>query len=363
MPYYLHGQCPPRAGIGRIDAIYGSADHLWLLLARVSDFGYRDRRRKLKALRAAGTDWRPGPGFFRFMGSFAGGDVNKRPGPPGGSRPPPSGPPPGSSQGAAAPGQGAPPPQSQDGPPMYGMIPPKGPARLPSGFMDGRREQRESPEEDDDSTYNDADQEWEEILAALDTFSQALGREFQPLPPDVTSSISTPFGPALQYRTHTIAVIWGFYYAARILLHRLHPSMPPAMMMAAGVAAPTTAEYAQIVGRITAGIYYPQRYNLRAGSLSPTLGSSLTEMTMPIFFAAVQYVDPAQRGWTIAKLRDVSRLTGWKTSDAIAGGCEKAWIVAAKHGRGPPYERSFENERDRPRHVSAALIVRLSDSC
>lgn len=249
---------------------------------------------------------------------------------------------------------------------MYGMIPPKGPTRLPPGFVDGRHAKRESPEEDgnEDFTYTEAEHEWEEILSAMNTFAQALGRDFQPLPADVTTSISTPFGPALQYRTHTIAVIWGLYYAGRILLHRLHPSMPPAMMMAAGVAASTTAEYAQTVGRITAGIYYPQRYNLQAGSLSPTLGSSLTEMTMPIFFAAVQYVDPAQRGWTIAKLRDVSRLTGWKTSDAIAGGCEKAWIIAAKHGRGPPYERSFESDRDRDRarHVSA-ILVDLYDSC
>lgn len=241
---------------------------------------------------------------------------------------------------------------------MYGMMPPKGAVRLPSGFVDDRREQRGSSEEDDgtgDFTYSDAEYEWEEILKALDTFAQALGREFQPLPPDVITAISSPFGPALQYRTHTIAVIWGFYYAGRILLHRLHPSMPPAMMMSAGVAAPTTAEYAQIIGRITAGIYYPQWYNLKAGSLSPTLGSSLTEITMPVFFAAVQYVDPVQRCWTIAKLRDVARLTGWKTSDAIAGGCEKAWIVAAKQGRGPPYERSFESDRDRERHVSVSL--------
>lgn len=342
------------------------------MLSRITDFGYRDRKRKLRALRVAGTEWRPGPGMFKFMGRFARGGPNKGPGPPGR----PSGPPPSTSSSSntgpgSTPGSGSasesPPDASQRGPPprptapegpaMYGMIPPKPPTRLPSGFVDGRQEQRESSEEADENEfssekaveekYQEAEQEWEQILAALDIFAEGLGREYQPLPVDVTPSISTPFGPALQYRTHTIAVIWGFYYTARILLHRLHPSMPPAMMMAAGVAAPTTAEYAQIIGRITAGIYYPQRYNLQAGSLSPTLGSSLTEMTVPIFFAAVQYTDSTQRGWTIAKLRDVSRLTGWKTSDAIAGGCEKAWVVAAKHGRGPPYERSFELSRDR----------------
>lgn len=375
MPYYMQCQSPPRAGIGRIDAIYGSADHLWLLLARVTDFGYRDRKRKLRSLRAAGTDWKPTPAMFKFMGRFSRGDPSKMKGPPGvapggpsppgpmgGPPPAGSGPPPGpprgsgppSSSSGGSPGQRDSPP-GPDGPPMYGMMPPQGPTRLPSGFADGRRDQQDSPEEDevsDDFTYTAAEHEWEEILVAMDLFAKALGRDFEPLPADVTQSISTPFGPALQYRTHTIAVIWGFYYAGRILLHRLHPSMPPAMMMAAGVAAPTTAEYAQIIGRINGGIYYPQRYNLEAGSLSPTLGSSLTEMTMPMFFAAVQFMDPAQRGWTIAKLRDVSRLTGWKTSDAIASGCEKAWIVAAKHGRGPPYEKSFDSDRQRAIHVS-----------
>lgn len=371
MPYSMQCQSPPRAGIGRIDAIYGSADHLWLLLARVTDFGYRDRKRKLRALRAAVTEWRPTPGMFKFMGRFSRGDPSKMKGPPGaapgGSPPhgPPGGPPssssvsprgsgPPSDSSGGSPGQRAGPP-APDGPPMYGMMPPQGPVRLPSGFVDGRHDRRESPEGDeasDDFTYTEAEREWEEILVAMDTFAEALGRDFEPLPADVTQSISTPFGPALQYRTHTIAVVWGFYYACCILLKRLHPSMPPAMMMAAGVAASTTTDYAQIIGRITGGIYYPQRYNLEAGSLSPTLGSSLTEMTMPIFFAAVQYMDPAQRGWTVAKLRDVSRLTGWKTSDAIAGGCEKAWIVAAKHGRGPPYVRSFDTDHQRAPHVS-----------
>ncbi|KAJ5484050.1 hypothetical protein N7539_005846 [Penicillium diatomitis] len=350
MPYSMQCQCPPRAGVGRIDAIYGSADHLWLLLARVSDFGYRDRKRKIRALRAAGTEWRPSPGMFKFMGRFSSKrDPNARRDSPGTAparTPPPSGPPSGPSGSHGS----RPSPSDSDSTPMYGMVPPHGPARLPSGFADGPRDRQPSFQEEERSegvTYAEAEQEWEEIFAAMDTLAKEFGRNFEPLPADVTQSIPTPFGPALQYRTHTIAVIWGFYYAARILLYRLHPSMPPAMMMAAGVAAATTAEYAQIIGRITGGIYYPQRFNLQAGSLSPTLGSSLTEMTVPIFFAGVQYMDPAQRGWTVAKLRDISRLTGWKTSEAIASGCEKAWIVAAKHGRGPPYERTSEVDQTR----------------
>jgi hypothetical protein len=197
-----------------------------------------------------------------------------------------------------------------------------------------------SDDTDHDVSYNEAESEWESILAAFDAFAAALGRDYMALPADLAPAISTPFGPALQYCKTTVGVLWGFYYAGRILLHRLHPSMPPAMMIAAGVAAATTAEYAQIVGKIAAGIYYPQRYNLEAGSLSPTLGSSLTEMTVPIVFAAVQYMDAAQRGWTIATLREITRLTGWKTATTIASGCENAWVMAAKKGKGPPYQRT-----------------------
>lgn len=223
---------------------------------------------------------------------------------------------------------------------MYGMMPSPGSAPLPPAFADTPHS-LDTPTSDDDPLdrpASDAEAQWEQIRAAFDLFGRALGADFGPLPADSTPPISTPFGPALQYRTHTIAVFWGFYYTGRILLHRMHPSMPPPAMVAAGVAAPTTAGYARMIGRIAAGIYYPPRFNREAGRLTPTLGATLTEVTVPLFFAGVQYTDPAQRGWTIAKLRDIARLTGWQTAAAIASGCESAWYFAAKKGRGPAYE-------------------------
>ncbi|OJJ46771.1 hypothetical protein ASPZODRAFT_66476 [Penicilliopsis zonata CBS 506.65] len=348
-PYHQWGQCPPRAGIGHLDAIYGSSDHLILLLARLTDFGYRDRSRKLRLAKKTGVEWRPGPALFRYMARFA----------PGGRPFPPQGPP-GSHQAHGGPVRPPPAgmfgmPESQrgtpgireDSPPMYGMIPTRGSVQLPSAFQQSEDHDRPpvppsmgegQDQEDEEAAYTEAEDEWNSILAAFDSFAVALGRDFLPLPPDSTPPIPTPFGPALQYRTNTIAVVWGFYYAGRIILHRLHPSMPPAMMVASGVVAGVTAGYAQIIGKILAGIYYPQRYNLEIGTLSPTIGTSLTEMTVPIFFAAVQYTDAAQRAWTISILRDISRLTGWRSSHAIAAGCENAWVVAARKGRGPPYQ-------------------------
>ncbi|KAE8161656.1 hypothetical protein BDV40DRAFT_179994 [Aspergillus tamarii] len=373
MPSSQWGQCPPRAGLGRLDAIYGSADHLWLLLARVATYGIRDRKRKLATMAATGSNWRPGPGLSKFMARFAKvpPDAQNRPTSSSSSSTSPafSGVPAGAQAHGAnsagsspwsgggseksVTGKSPEPRQSHNNspgpqpgaPPMYGMVPASGPKRLPLAFAEATAQAGSVGQGDDDSetlSYSEAEQEWESILAAFETFAHALGPYFRPLPSDSAPPISTVFGPALQYRTHTIAVIWGYYYIGRILLHRMHPCMPPAMMVAAGVAAPTTAEFSQIIGKIAAGIYYPQLFNLEAGSLSPTLGSCLIEITVPIFFAAVQFTDSAQREWTVTKLRTVSRLTGWKASDAIVHGCESAWRVAAKQGRGPPYHQQAE---------------------
>lgn len=331
-----------------------------------------------------GGEWRPHPGFFHFLARFGGRNRQGRGtmgGPSGspsgyaGNTFPPDGPlgsyPEGAPLGAAShpSGKVRHPQQRKESPPMYGMVPSRGPVRLPSAFANtacSRGSSSDSVEGDDvETSVSEAEAEWERILTAFDVFANALGPDFAPLPPDTTTPISTPFGPALQYRTHTIAVLWAYYYAGRILLHRLHPSMPPAMMVAAGVAASITANYAQIIGKITAGVYYPQQCNFRAGSLSPTLSGALMEITVPVFFAAVQYTDPGQRGWTIAKLRDISRLTGWESSSAIARGCETAWVTAAKKGQGPPYE--YTTKRDDNDTVSSSNLLcccsRYSNNC
>lgn len=179
--------------------------------------------------------------------------------------------------------------------------------------------------------------EWEDILRACDEFENALGPSFQPLPPGAAPVITTPFGPAIQYRTHTVACIWAFYYLSRIMLRRVHPSMPPAAMMAAGVSAAQTAQEAQSIGRIVAGVYTPQ-YPAPPVDPSPSVAGILVEFLIAVFYAAVQYSDPAQRDWTIALLRDITNLTGAKSSASVAGGCETAWIKAFEAGRGPRYE-------------------------
>jgi Fungal specific transcription factor domain len=310
--------CPPRGQLGQLGLIYATMDHLCLILARLADFGGKDQGRKRKAMAA---------------------------------------PIPSASQSNAHPKQPPGPQMPGQGPPMGYMPPSDNPmpmhsawAAMSANLKDSGLSQatfdasptQSTDSEDLEAETNDALVEHAAISNALDIFERSLPPEYQPLPRDAAPPISTPFGPALQYRTHTISCIWAFYYSGRILLARLHPKMPPAAMISAQVAAAQTAAYAQRIGKICAGLYYPQQYNLQTGALNPSLGGALIESTFFLFFAAIQFQDPAQRGWTINKLKEIARLSGWQTAAAVAAGCEFAWEATGKAGRGPPYKPTMD---------------------
>lgn len=118
--------------------------------------------------------------------------------------------------------------------------------------------------------------------------------------------------------------------------------MPPAAMIAAGVAASQTALYANLIGQIGAGISPPAK----GQPLNPSVGACLCEICMPLFFAGVQYHDPAQRAWLVMRVRDTEARTGWASLGMIAHGCETAWVKAGEAGRGPPWTRMPFNEGD-----------------
>ena len=369
MPYRNWIYCPPRGQIGKPDAAYATMDHLILIMARLSDFGGKDRVRKVKMVKAQGGQWRPPPHFF------------------GPNKPPPHMAP--SNRQASTSGQGAStmspngsvasrqgslpnvsnmgqqktvsptgplPPSS--GPGFYGMMPlPTDPIEMHSAFHAMKANIHDqafhNPLLDEESVHSQTSQtleddtaaalkEHSEIAKSFDLFFKSLGESYQPLTADSCTPISTPFGPALQYRTYPIACVWAFYYVGRILIHRLHPHMPPAAMVAAGVTAHLTAEYAQQVGRICAGLYYPQQYSLQTGTLNPSLGAALMESTFFLLFAAVQFQDAGQRGWTISKLRDIAQKCGWQTAAAIAAACEVSWEKMGEAGKGPPYKPTMD---------------------
>ncbi|KAL9106278.1 MAG: hypothetical protein Q9227_008677 [Pyrenula ochraceoflavens] len=390
MPYEHWIYCPPRGRFGRLDAIYATYDHLCLLMARLAEFGAKDQIRKRKYIAAHGGRWQPTPGMFGPpQGGPSGQQKQSNSGEKGASTAPGNGSTPTSglnnpststinnpNPSNPSPTGGAPgipaaaiPSGGPGGPPMYGMMPPPpGPIQMPSAFSamtDNLNnpglntapryadEQYFNP--DPDSPPKESLDEYEaalqaallehsRIASAFDLFQRSITPEYQPLAPDAAPVIATPFGPALQYRTHHIACVWTMFFAGRILLHRMHPHQHPASMIAASMTTPQTMPFAQSIGKICAGLYFPQRDSLKSGSLNPSLGSALIESTFPLFFAAVQFQDPGQRGWTIAKLRDIARLTGWQSSAAIAAGCEVTWERMGRAGRGPAYTPTMDTK-------------------
>ena len=213
------------------------------------------------------------------------------------------------------------------------------------------------------STHEELERETEKALAehtsiseAFDLFAQSLGHDFNPIS-DERPLQSSPFGPSLRYRSPAISCIWAHYNVGRMLLHRLHPHMPPAAMVAAGVTAHLTKEYAQNVGKICAGLCA----SVTGEQLDPDLAGALIETTFTLLFAGVQYQDASQRGWTIAKLHEIARMTGWQTSASIAAACETAWEKMGQAGRGPPYTRSLDRNNEDARVNGLSRLASVTD--
>ncbi|KAF2864469.1 hypothetical protein K470DRAFT_208460 [Piedraia hortae CBS 480.64] len=292
LDYSRWGECPPRAAIGRADAVHGSFDHLTLLLGRIADFASRDRARKRRQWQLKGSPWNTTAG---------------------------------------------PSPQHVSMPAAYGSIRDLHAGRNPSPSADMASA---TPAEVEVATRI-ALEDHASLRAALDRFAASLGEAFQPLTSEYQPEMPTPFGPALFYRSYDIGCLWALYNMALIITLRLHPSMPPATHVAAGLAARDTEEYALRIGQISAGIALD-----RTGQpTNPVLSAALCESAMPTFFAAIQYCDASQRHFTIQRLVNIARRTGWGSVELIAHGIETAWIKAAQAGKGPPYKRFTKNAK------------------
>ncbi|MCJ1286698.1 hypothetical protein MMC26_006044 [Xylographa opegraphella] len=316
LPYDRWLDCPPRGPIGELEAIYGTMDHVVLLMGRIADFASRDQLRKRKAMEANGGQWRPSPGMVPNSPIPV-----QRPGEP---------------SSHSSPTRPAVPPPSQ--PPMYGMIPHIPPPQTPDRFTQAPRDQIYIPHNNDDDIELEgaaiaAMREWREIQEALDVFEKCLGPDWQALPCSLAPPFETPFGMSLHYRTWSISCIWALFYTGRIIAARAHPSMPPAAMMAAGVAAPLTAQWANQIGRIFCSLRFPPPDQ----PMNPALGAALMESTLSVFFAGVQYTDPVQRSIIISRLVAVAQMTGQQSSALIAAGIEQCWKLGGDAGRGPPY--------------------------
>ncbi|KAK2613737.1 hypothetical protein N8I77_000628 [Diaporthe amygdali] len=309
MEFDLWTQCPPRAPINRIRQVYGTFDHLLLVLSRLSNFVANDLPRKRKA-REQET-------------------------------------------GAS--------PRGQTSPPLFaGMFPGRGSIELPRG-LSPPKESFPSAEQilnavDLETSTQKALEEWSDIMQAFQLFKSSLGPDFDPdqsKPPK-----DSPFGPTLKYHAYAIAGIWMNFYMGLVILHRAHPSMPPFAMVAAHMIAKETDPYADEIGRIAAGV----ADGLSVDSVVSTLQSSaLIECCFPIFVGAVQYRGKLQRQWAIRLLHQITRHTGWQTGDQIASGCEGAWRKAAAMGVAPVYEPESESDALRQGWTTRRLDERIQE--
>jgi len=247
------------------------------------------------------------------------------------------------------------------------MVPDVKEATLPMGFESSGDSSPQSSTQSDDidlqAQTQEAEEEWQDIRNAFTVLEDHFGEEFQALGPEFSAPIQTPFGPALQYRTFGIAGVWMNYYMALIACYRAHPSMPPAAMMAAGISARQTAFFASELGRIAAGIAPDCSMTAQ---VNPSIGAALIESCQPLFVSGVQYQNAEQRSWTICRLRDIARLTGWQSALAIVSGCETTWVRTGELGKGPPYTRTKE-ERIVPdiwsssRRIDRAFVGKTSE--
>lgn len=377
LPFEQWKYCPPRGPIGNAEMAHATTDHLWLILARLTNFGGKDLKRKQRVVALQGGQWKPPPGFLGPM----------PPTPPAGSSKGPSGPPdrivdqaaqshnsstrtdakveapPSANEGRARMSKASVPPlqKSAAPPPMFhGMMPQtKETPQMHSSFhvmeaylnSDARRRDSQSTVSSTSSTSSTLEADTTNALAehariskAFDLWMKSLGQAFEPLPETPETTVRTPFGPALRYRSPIIACTWAFYYTGRILLRRLHPHSPPAAMVSAGVNAQFTRDYAQLIGRIVGGLHAVYENRNQITCLDSTAIAALQETTFPMMFAGVQYQDTGQRGWTINKLKIVAEETGWKSSAAIASACETTWHAMGRMGKGPPYERTLDKQ-------------------
>ena len=257
MSYNLWSRCPPRAALGQLNATFGTFDHLVLLLGRLGDFISRDVKRKRMAMKANGGYWSPP-------------QDNKWPTP--------------NSQHGTSPTRRPP-----SMPSFNGLIPSNPQPQLPMGFSPTEETyapfSNQSQDVQLEAARLEAEDEWQDIRNAFSIFEHHLGHQFQPLGPEFSKPIRTPFGPALQYRTYAIAIIWINYYFGIIACTRANPSMPPAATMASTMAASQTEFAANEVGRIAAGIAPDLR---GVSQVNPGVGAALIGCAPCLLVAGVQ---------------------------------------------------------------------------
>jgi hypothetical protein len=231
-------------------------------MGRLADFAAKDLKRKRVAMKANGGYWKPPSEYMQMQAQAA-----QVPAPRNFSQTSPKQP---------------------QMPGFSGMVPGVQEAQLPMGFESSRDSSPQSTQSDEIDLQvqtQEAEEEWQEIRNAFSVLEDYFGEDFRALGPEFSEPMETPFGPALMYRTYGIAGIWMNFYMGLIACHRAHPSMPPAAMMAAGIAARQTSSFANELGRIAAGIAPDCSMTTQ---VNPTVGAALIESSTCLFVSGIQ---------------------------------------------------------------------------
>lgn len=231
MGYNKWLQCPPRTPMSKPKQVYGTYDHVVLLLGRLANFVTKDQARKKKE------------------------KMNQPPRP------------------------------NNDSPPLFpGIMPTQGRVQPTAGFSPTTSPKSDATEEAE-GTLEGAIKEWDEIRRAFAIVKTCFSPEFQPLSNEYADRRDSPFGAVVQYRSYAVAGVWMNYYMGLIHLHRSHPKMPYAALQAVGMCAKDTAVYANQIGRIACGLL-PDTTNML--DANPLGAAALIECSFCLFVAGVQ---------------------------------------------------------------------------
>lgn len=127
--------------------------------------------------------------------------------------------------------------------------------------------------------------EWDRLRRDFETFKDGLGPWFEPLETDSSARIESPFGPALQFRTYSVAGIWMNFYMGLVHLHRHDPTLPRQAVIAAGMVARRTESLVDQIGRIAAGVVDESS---QPTGLNPAQGAVMIESCIPLFTVGAQ---------------------------------------------------------------------------
>jgi hypothetical protein len=197
------------------------------------------------------------------------------------------------------------------------------------GDFVGRDRKRKAAQQADDTALKQAFNEWNQLLSAFNAWKKALSADFDSR---VLPGALTPFGEVLVFQHPAIATLATLHLACMITLHRNRPDLSLVPAEASKVVMMTTFPLCQLTLRMLSGIMMDAMENTQVEQTSHS--KSMINSVMPAFLAGTCLQDPDQRNYLDSMLKDIFKLTGWRTALRVCQGLDVAWGRVARgfHG-------------------------------